>query len=165
MNAVPDLTPMLAALPPAQRQRLLTMGLPGDARVLREPDRALRRAIGAPLQIGLVDLELDPERWHGCYVATFGTVGWSQDTKSLGRLWLNPTLALLQSGRGAESYPAVFPARITGILLADAQIRAEHRSRHHSPGGYGHFGLFVAELVAASIHVEAPPPPSKSRPH
>lgn len=119
-----------------------------------DPDRLLRRAIGAPETVSLVDLELDPERWHGRYVATSGTVGWSRETTCLGRLWLNPSLALHAARTGLARYPPVFQARIKGVLLADAAVRAAHRARAHSPGGYGHFGLFIAELVAASIEVE-----------
>src|SRR4051812_11723942 len=86
------LEPVLAALPEAHRQRLRIMGWPDEG--LDEPDRVLRRAIGAPQQVSLVDLELDPERWHGCYIATYGTVGWSKETTCLGRVWLSPALAL-----------------------------------------------------------------------
>jgi hypothetical protein len=154
------LGPVLAALPEAHRQRLSIMGWPDEG--LDQPDRVLRRAIGAPQQVHLVDLELDPERWHGCYIATFGTIGWSKETTCLGRLWLNPALALHAARTSAASFPSVFQARITGVLIADAKLRAAHRLRHHSPGGYGHFGLFIAELVAASIHVEVQAPASRN---
>lgn len=149
-----NLAPIMDALPPSCRQRLYIMGWPTHTAALREPDRSLRRAIGAPQQVSLVDLELDPERWHGCYIATYGTVGWSRETICLGRIWLNPALALVAQKCSASAFPPVFQARITGVLLADSQVRATHRAQHHSPGGYGHFGLFIAEFLAASIHLE-----------
>lgn len=152
MIALPNLETVLAALPDKCSQRLRTIGLTAES--LRDPDRLLRRAIGAPQEVSLVDLELDPERWHGAYVVTSGTVGWSRETTCLGRVWLNPALHLYASGPSFLSIPPVFQARVSGVLLSDAQVRAQHRQRHHSPGGYGHFGLFVAELVASSIRIE-----------
>lgn len=155
-----NLAPALDALPSACRLRLYVMGWPSHGPALRNPDRALRRAIGAPMQVSLVDLELDPERFHGAYVATFGTVSWSRDTTSLGRLWLNPSLSLSGGSFSApqpNALPPSFHARVTGLLLADAQVRAAHRARHHSPGGYGQYGLFIAELFASSIQVESQP--------
>ena len=106
------------------------------------------------------NLELDPERFHGAYVATYGHVGWTRDSTSLGRLWLNPALSLAGGSFSVpqgQSLPPSFPARVTGLLLADSQVRAAHRARHHSPGGYGQYGLFIAELVAASIQAEVTP--------
>lgn len=155
-----NLAPALDALPSACRLRLYVMGWPAHGPALRNPDRALRRAIGAPLQVSLVDLELDPERFHGAYVATYGHVGWTRDSTSLGRLWLNPALSLAGGSFSVpqgQSLPPSFPARVTGLLLADSQVRAAHRARHHSPGGYGQYGLFIAELVAASIQAEVTP--------
>ncbi len=152
---------VLTALPPPCRERLVIMGWPDGTIVARDPDQALRRAIGAAQRVSLVDLELEPERWHGAYVTTHGTVGWSDDTTCLGRLWLDPSLSRIATGPKAQP-PPLFQARVTGIMLADAQVRAEHRLKHHSPGGYGNFGLFIAELVATSIQVEVAPPSSRS---
>ncbi|MCS6912758.1 MAG: hypothetical protein RMK29_17310 [Myxococcales bacterium] len=160
MSAPPNVRPLLEALPAPQRQRLEIMGWPHQG--LSDPDRLLRRAVGAPEAVSLVDLELDPERWHGHYVATSGTVGWSKETTCLGRVWLNPSLALHAARTGLARYPPVFQARIQGVLLADAAVRAAHRARAHSPGGYGHFGLFIAELIATSIEIEVPPPSARS---
>lgn len=148
MTALPTLESVLVALPSACSRRLLAIGL--DERSLRDPARLLRRAIGAPQEVSLVDLELDPERWHGSYVSTSGNLAWSRETTCLGRLWVSPAWALFADSRVA-THPPLFQAQINGILLADGQVRAAHRQRHHAPGGYGHFGLFVAELVATSI--------------
>lgn len=154
---------VLSAVPAPSSKRLQVMGWP--AALGADLDRSLRRAIGAATQVNLVDLELDPERWHGVYLSTSGMVGWSRDTTCLGRIWLEPELLrrTLRAGRALD-YPPVFQARVTGVLLADATLRAAHRERHHSQGGYGRFGLFIAALCLSSVQIEVVPTrPSSGR--
>lgn len=143
---------VLQALPAICQQRLLIMGW---HQPLRDLERLLRRAIGAPQLVRLIDLELDPERWHGCYIQTSGTVSFSErngGVGSLGRLWLDilpqgtPHSALMQ--RASDKL------LIGGIVLADPQVRAAHRAKRNEQGGYGERGLFIAALVAVSLQLD-----------
>ena len=159
----PALVPLLTALPPAGQQRLVIMGWSGDRptgvwRRLRDPGRALRRAVGGPQYVSLVDLELDPERWHGRFLVTAGPLTWQQrpfGAASLGRLWVDTTVMALVN-QGARAAPAAPRARVVGVLLADPQVRAAHQAAHKEPGGYGLSGLFIAQLAAVAIHPEEP---------
>lgn len=148
---------VLQALPFVCQQRLLIMGW-GEP--LRDPERLLRRAIGYPQPVRLVDLELDPERWHGRYVRTSGPISWPErkgGAVGLSRLWLDTVLlgaehpVLAQRGAGKSL--------ITGIVLADPQVRAAHRAEHNEQGGYGERGLFIAAVVAVTLHHETPSRP------
>src|SRR5262245_38055560 len=83
---------ILQALPFICQQRLLIMGW---SEPLRDPERLLRRAIGFPEPVRLVELELDPERWHGRYIRTSGIISWPErvgGAAGLGRLWLDTLL-------------------------------------------------------------------------
>jgi len=143
---------ILQALPFVCQERLLIMGW-GEP--LRDPERLLRRAIGYPQPVRLVDLELDPERWHGSYISTEGVISWPVRTggaAGIGRLWLDTVLfgighpALVQRPTGKSL--------VSGIILADPEIRAAHRAEHNEQGGYGERGLFIAALVAVSLQPE-----------
>ena len=46
---------------------------------LSDPERDLRRAVGGPQAVSLVDVELDPERWHRHFITTIGAIGWQGD--------------------------------------------------------------------------------------
>jgi hypothetical protein len=80
--ARPELVRVLAAVPLEGRSRLVTMGwgegASGSAPCLSDPERDLRRAIGGPITVSLVDLELDPERWHGRFITTIGAITWQR---------------------------------------------------------------------------------------
>lgn len=158
----PALVPLLTALPPAGQQRLVIMGWSADgptgvSRRLRDPERALRRAVGGPQYVSLVDLELDPERWHGRFLVTSGPLTWQErpfGAACLGRLWVDTTVMTLVN-QGGRALPPGPRARVVGVLLADPQVRAAHQSAHKEPGGYGSSGLFIAQLSAVAIHPEA----------
>ena len=160
----PPLATLLPALPAAVQQRLAIMGWteagPADRpRRLRDPERALRRALGGPQPVSLVDLELDPERWHGRFLSTTGPLTWQRPpggVAGLGRLWVDTTSVALPhpGGRAVASGTRV---RILGILLADPQVRADHQAAHKEPGGYGQDGLFIAQLIAVGMQPEVPP--------
>lgn len=150
-----ELDRVLSALPQASRQRLLTMGW-GTTTRLRDPERALRRALCGPMSVSLADLELSPERWHGRYVSTTGVLTWLPHPRgeaNLGRLWLDPLLPFL-SGRaafpGLRSRTVSARVRIAGLVAADPSVRAAYRSQNQKPGGYGPGGLFIAKLVVVS---------------
>jgi hypothetical protein len=134
-------------------------GSAGRPRRLSDPERTLRRAVGGPQQVSLVDLELDPERWHGRFLYTSGPLSWQKRPSGaacLGRLWVDSTILTLahQVGRPVPSGTRV---RILGVLLADPQVRADHQAAHKEPGGYGQNGLFIAQLAAVAIQAEVPP--------
>ena len=157
----PALVPLFAAVPPACQQRLILMGWSGDpvapSRRLRDPERALRRAIGGPQHVSLVDMELDPERWHGRYLATSGPITWHKrpgGAACLGRLWVDTTVLAL-SNQPARPLAGATRVRILGVLLADPQVRAAHLHAHKEPGGYGFNRLFIAQLAAIAIQPEA----------
>ncbi len=173
----PALAPLLAAVPPASQQRLIVMGWSienvshfgslesSPRRRLHDPERALRRAVGGPQQVSLVDLELDPERWHGRFLTTAGPLTWHPASQHrpggyayLGRLWVDTTVIAL-SDPGVRLVPASGRVRILGVLLADRGVRAHHHATHKAPGGYGHSGLFIAQLAAVAIVSEAPEAP------
>ena len=125
----------------------------------RDPERALRRALGGPQPISLVDLELDPERWHGRFLSTAGPLTWHRrpgGPAGLGRLWVDTTLIALSNPVGRVVASGV-RVRILGILLADPQVRADHQAAHKEPGGYGQDGLFIAQLIAVGMQPEGPP--------
>lgn len=159
----PALVPLFAAVPPACQQRLVQMGWcaedpSGPSRRLRDPERTLRRAIGGPQQVSLVDLELDPERWHGRYLITSGPITWHKrpgGAACLGRLWVDTTVIAL-SNQPPRSIPTATRVRILGVLLADPQVRADHLQAHKEPGGYGLNRLFIAQLAAIAIQPEPP---------
>jgi len=160
----PALATLLHVLPAEGQQRLIVMGWTdagpiGKPRQLRDPERALRRAVGGPQQVSLVDLELNPERWHGRFLCTWGPLTWqkiSSGAACLGRLWVDTTIVALahQLGRPVTSGTRV---RIAGVLLADPQVRAAHQAAHKEPGGYGQNGLFIAQLAAVALQAEAAP--------
>ena len=160
----PALATLLPALPEAVQQRLTLMGWteagPSDLpRRLRDPERALRRALGGPQPVSLVDLELDPERWHGRFLSTAGPLTWQKlpgHAAGLGRLWVDTSLIALSSP-GARVAPAGGRVRILGIVLADPQVRRGHKDAHKEPGGYGQDGLFIAQLIAVAMQPEVPP--------
>lgn len=160
----PALATLLPALPEAAQQRLLIMGWTAAGplelpRRLRDPERALRRALGGPQPVSLVDLELDPERWHGRFLSTAGPLTWQKPpgrAASLGRLWVDPTLIALGSPVG-RVVAAGTRVRILGILLADPQVRRSHQDAHKEPGGYGQDALFIAQLIAVGMQPEVPP--------
>lgn len=140
---------ILQALPFIVQQRLLIMGW---SEPLRDPERLLRRAIGAARPVRLVDLELDPERFHGRYVVVSGGISWPQrlgGAAGLGRLWVDTSM--FGAGRPLPMPRPAGKSLVTGVLIADAQVRAAHRAEHHEQGGYGERGLFIAALVATSI--------------
>lgn len=80
--ARPELVRVLAAVPLEGRSQLVTMGwgegASGSAPCLSNPERDLRRAIGGPIAVSLVDLELDPERWHGRFITAIGAITWQR---------------------------------------------------------------------------------------
>lgn len=144
---------ILQSLPFVCQQRLLIMGWNEGA---RDPERLLRRAIGCPQPVRLVDLELDPERWHGRYIKTSAVICWPERTggaAGLGRLWLDTVL--LGGGLRATAKQLGGKSQVSGIVLADPQVRAAHRARYHEQGGYGERGLFIAALVAVNLHSES----------
>lgn len=159
----PALVPLFTAVPPACQQRLVLMGWSaedpsGPARRLRDPERTLRRAIGGPQQVSLVDLELDPERFHGRYILTAGPISWHKrpgGSGCLGRLWVDTTVISL-SNQPVRVIPTATRVRILGVLLADPQVRAAHLQKHKEPGGYGLDRLFIAQLAAIAIQPETP---------
>ncbi len=143
---------VLQALPFVCQQRLLIMGW---SEPLRDPERLLRRAIGYPQPVRLVELELDPERWHGRYIRTGGMVSWPQragGSSGLGRLWLDTVL--FGAGHPALTKRTPGKSLVSGIVLADPQVRAAHRAKHNEQGGYGERGLFIAALVAVTLQPE-----------
>jgi hypothetical protein len=134
----------------------------GPPRRLHDPERALRRAVGGPQHVSLVDLELDPERWHGRFLTTAGPLTWQPAWQKrpgayacLGRLWVDTTVIALSDQLG-QLVPASGRVRIQGVLLADRRVRASHHATHKEPGGYGHSGLFIAQLAAVTIQPESP---------
>lgn len=140
---------ILQALPFVCQQRLLIMGW-GEP--LRDPERLLRRAIGYPQPVRLVDLELDPERWHGRYVSTCGIISWPArigGAAGLGRLFLD--IMLLGSGHPARAERPTSSTVVSGIVLADPAVRAAHRAEYQEQGGYGDRGLFIAALAAVTL--------------
>ncbi len=159
----PGLVSLLTALPHPGQQRLIIMGWSADgptgvSRRLRDPERALRRAVGGPQYVSLVDLELDPERWHGRFLVTSGPLTWQKrpfGAAGLGRLWVDTTVMALVN-HGPRAVPVAPRARVVGVLLADPQVRAAHQAAHKEPGGYGLSGLFIAQLSAVAIHAEDP---------
>ncbi len=160
----PALMTLLPALPAAAQERLTIMGWTAAGplelpRRLRDPERALRRALGGPHAVSLVDLELDPERWHGRFLSTTGPLTWQKGPRraaSLGRLWVDPALTALASPVG-KPIASGARVRILGILLADPQVRSSHQDAHKEPGGYGQDGLFIAQLIAVGMQPELPP--------
>ena len=160
----PALANLLPALPQEAQQRLDIMGWTAagplnQPRRLRDPERALRRALGGQQAVSLVDLELDPERWHGRFLYTTGPLTWQKHPSraaSLGRLWVDPTLLSLASPVG-RPVPSGTRVRLLGVLLADPEVRRRHQDAHKEPGGYGHDGLFIAQLVAVGLQPEVAP--------
>ena len=158
--ARPELVRVLSAVPSEGRNRLVTMGWgeggSGSAPCLSDPERDLRRAIGGPVSVSLVDLELDPERWHGRFITTIGAISWQRGPigpLSLGRVWVDRSLELL-GRRLAKPLPSGTRARVTGMLFADREIRATHKLRFGERGGYGQGGIYVAHLSAVSVRLE-----------
>lgn len=149
---------ILEVLPKEGRARLLRMGW-GAPEGPREIERSLRRAIGAPQRVGLTDLELDPERYHGAYVSTTGLLSMTERpgvlSLSLGRLWVE--VSLLGAAPATLRRLAAGRVRLGGIVLADPKVRAAHRARQKEPGGYGAHGIFIAALVAVSLTPETGP--------
>jgi hypothetical protein len=158
--ARPELVRVLAAVPLEGRSRLVTMGwgegASGSAPCLSDPERDLRRAIGGPIAVSLVDLELDPERWHGRFITTIGAITWQRGPigpLSLGRVWIDRSLELL-GRRLSKPLPSGTRARITGMLFADRELRCAHQQHHGEPGGYGQGRIYVAQLSAVSVKLE-----------
>jgi hypothetical protein len=158
--ARPELKRVLAVVPLEGRSRLVTMGWgeggSGSAPCLSDPERDLRRAIGGPVAVSLVDLELDPERWHGRFITTIGAITWQRGPLgplSLGRVWVDRSLELL-SRKLSNPLPSGTRARVTGMLFADRDIRSARRHSHGEPGGYGQGGIYVAQLSAVSVRLE-----------
>jgi hypothetical protein len=106
--------------------------------------------------VSVVDLELDPERWHGRFVTTIGPIIWQRGPLgplALGRVWVDRSLELL-GRRLSAPLPSGTRARITGMLFADHEVRSSHRQRHGERGGYGQGGIYVAQLSAVSVKLE-----------
>lgn len=158
--ARPELVRVLAVVPSEGRTRLVTMGW-GDgaldhAPCLSDPERDLRRAIGGPVPVSVVDLELDPERWHGRFVTTIGSIVWQRGPLgplALGRVWVDRSLELI-GRRLSAPLPSGTRARLTGMLFADHEVRSAHKERHGERGGYGQGGIYVAQLTAVSVKLE-----------
>ncbi len=157
--AQPELRRVLEAVPLEGRNRLVKMGW-GDCAsclpCLSDPERDLRRAVGGPQAVSLVDVELDPARWHRHFITTIGAIGWQGGPlgpMSLGRVWIDRSLELL-GRRLSAPLPSGTRARVTGILFADRDVRSLHKQRVGEPGGYGKSGIYVAQLTAVSIRLE-----------
>jgi hypothetical protein len=151
-----ELERVLAVLPLACGARLRSMGYCKGGRPSVDPERALRRALGGPQQVGLVDLELDPERYHGRFITTVGPLVWHRPCErfaSVGRVWIDSFLLVLAHQRRGPLPPGV-PTRLSGVLLAEPQLRASYRAHHSAPGGYGPDQLFIAQLSAVAIQPE-----------
>jgi hypothetical protein len=143
---------VLQALPFICQQRLLIMGW---HKPLRDPERLLRRAIGYPQPVRLVDLETDPERWHGRYIRTTGYINWPErvgGSAGLGRFLLDTALVFARHPELVRRTDVRSP--VTAVVLADPQVRAAHRAKHHGQGGYGERGLFIGALVVISLAPE-----------
>lgn len=157
--ARPELLRVLEAVPLEGRNRLVRMGWgesPSRAPCLSDPERDLRRAVGGPVAVSLVDVELDPERWHGHFITTIGAICWQGGPlgpMSLGRVWVDRSLELLGRRLGAP-LPSGTRARVTGMLFADRDVRSRHQHRCGDSGGYGQGGIYVAQLTAVSIRLE-----------
>ncbi|HMU40308.1 MAG TPA: hypothetical protein PKE31_14965 [Pseudomonadota bacterium] len=158
MAAETELARVLQAVSPGGRRRLMTMGwvdVDGDRLRLLDPERDVRRAVGGPVDVSLIDLELDPERWHGHFVTTIGNISWQESrfhTAALGRVWVDRSIELLRRRKGLP-LPTGTRVRVTGILFADRDVRALHRLHCGESGGYGQGGIYVAQFSALSIRL------------
>lgn len=166
-DSPPELAQLLSVLPQTCQQRLQNLGffetaspaaLPSTS-AISAPERSLRRVLGGPLPVGLVDLELEPEQFHARFISTAGPLALHllpQRTACVGRIWLD--LALLQrAGQPLRASWLNSRVRVAGILLADHALRTEHQARQLQPGGYGPRGLFIAQLLAVSVVPELQP--------
>lgn len=153
-----ELERVLAVLPLACGARLRSMGYSRGGRPSLDPERALRRALGGPQHVGLVDLELDPERYHGRFISTLGPLVGQRPCQrfaSIGRVWVDGCM-LVHSHRRSGPLPVGELVRLSGVLLAEPQLRASYRAHHSAPGGYGPDQLFIAQLAAVSIQIDPP---------
>ena len=108
---------ILRALPVSSQQRLLIMGWE-EFPPPRDPARLLLRAIGAPMPVHLVDLEIETERWLGQHVVTQGIIQPAHTPDalpSLGRLSLS--LSLLPANQQHLVQRQSDRCRLTGVLL------------------------------------------------
>lgn len=153
-----ELERVLAVLPLSCCARLRSMGYCKGGQPSLDPERALRRALGGPQAVGLVDLELEPERYHGRFILTSGPLTYHRPCErlgSVGRVWVDSSLLVLAHQR-VGMLAAGSVVRLAGVLLAEPQLRASYRAHHSAAGGYGPNRLFIAQLTAVSIQPESP---------
>lgn len=140
---------LLSALPPPVQQRLSHMGFGQPLHPL-SAECLLRRAMGEPARVHLIDLELLPSAFFGRSVQTLGTLHWplgSEGPAGVGRLLLAPTL--LPCGSRQLLRNRAFRLAIHGIVLPlimpEVPRWAEEPSRAHE--------IFVACLVPLALRV------------
>ena len=166
-DSPPELAQLLSVLPKTCQQRLQNLGFfepespaaSPSTSAISAPERSLRRVLGGPQPVSLVDLELEAEQFHARFISTAGPLALHQlphRTACVGRIWLD--LALMRrAGQPLRASWLNSRVRVAGILLADPALRSEHQARQLQPGGYGPRGLFIAQLLAVSITPELSP--------
>lgn len=140
---------ILQALPMPCQQRLLVMGWE-ELPHARDPARFLLRAVGAAQPVHLIDLELEPARWHGRHVVTHGEIQWPGRMNippCVGKLRLDTSLLTPAQLLAAQNLSG--RSRLVGVLMGTQDLAESRPTSDAGP-------LFVACLAVVAIGSDAP---------